>query len=60
MGICSAATRAGFDKLVHAIVGPERLGKLDIVVAGDDVSAKKPDPMIYNVASQKLGIPPTK
>ena len=58
MGICSAATRGGFDKLVNAIVGIERLSKLDIVVAGDDVSAKKPDPMIYNVASQRLGIPP--
>ena len=46
VGICSAATRAGFDKLVNSIVGVERLNKLDIVVAGDDVSAKKPDPMV--------------
>ena len=46
VGICSAATRAGFDKLVNSIVGVERLSKLDIVVAGDDVSAKKPDPMV--------------
>lgn len=36
----------------------DRLSKLDIVVAGDDVSAKKPDPMIYNLASQRLGVPP--
>lgn len=57
-GICSAATRGGFDKLVNAIVGTARLNKLDIIVAGDDVSKKKPDPMIYNVASQKLGIKP--
>ena len=50
MGICSAATKGGFDKLVNAIVGKERLSKLDVVKAGDDVSKKKPDPMIYNMA----------
>jgi HAD superfamily hydrolase (TIGR01509 family) len=26
------------------------------VIAGDDVSAKKPDPMIYNTARERLGI----
>ena len=50
MGICSAATKGGFDKLVNAIVGKDRLSKLDVVKAGDDVSKKKPDPMIYNMA----------
>lgn len=34
------------------------MSKLDIVIAGDDVSKKKPDPMIYNLASQKLGVKP--
>ena len=56
VGICSAATRAGFDKVVDAIVGPERLAKLDVVIAGDDVTAKKPDPMIYNLARERLGL----
>ena len=55
-GICSAATKAGFEKIVDAVVGPERLGKLDVVMAGDDVKAKKPDPMIYNLAREKLGL----
>ena len=58
VGICSAATKAGFEKLVNSVVGKERLRKLDCVIAGDDVSKKKPDPMIYNVAKDKLKVKP--
>lgn len=63
VGICSAATRAGFEKVVQSVVGEERLAKLDVIIAGDDVSKKKPDPEIYNTAvrlecSCKLAIPP--
>ena len=56
VGICSAATRGGFDRVVNSIVGKERLAKLDVVIAGDDVTAKKPDPMIYNLAAERLGL----
>ena len=35
VGICSAATKAGFEKLVNKIVGPERLAKLDVIIAGE-------------------------
>ena len=56
VGICSASTRGGFEKVVDAIVGQERLARLDVVIAGDDVSNKKPDPEIYNVAAQRLGM----
>ena len=45
----------GFEKVVDAVVGQERLAKLDVIIAGDDVSKKKPDPEIYNVAAQRLG-----
>jgi len=55
VGICSAATKEGFVKLVDAVVGQERLKKLDVVIAGDDVSEKKPHPMIYNTARERLG-----
>lgn len=58
VGICSAATKEGFVKLTNAIVGHDRLSKLDVVIAGDDVSEKKPSPMIYNEASRRIGIPP--
>merc|ERR1712054_70209 len=57
MAICSAATRAGFEKVVHQALGEERLNRFDEIIAGDDVSVKKPDPMIYNVARKRLGVP---
>jgi len=56
VGICSASTRGGFEKVVDAVVGQERLAKLDVIIAGDDVSKKKPDPEIYNVAASRLGL----
>lgn len=56
VGICSAATKAGFVKIVDAVVGQERLSKLDVVMAGDDVTEKKPHPMIYNTAKDRLGL----
>ena len=57
VGICSAATKAGFEKVVNSVVGKERLSKLDVIMAGDDVSKKKPDPLIYNLAREKIGVP---
>lgn len=56
VGICSASTRGGFEKVVDSVVGRERLAKLDVIIAGDDVNKKKPDPEIYNVAAQRLGL----
>jgi HAD superfamily hydrolase (TIGR01509 family) len=55
VGICSAATRAGFEKVVSSVVGMERLAAMDVVLAGDDVSEKKPHPMIYDAARSRLG-----
>lgn len=57
VGICSASTRGGFEKVVDAVVGKERLAALDVVIAGDDVERKKPDPEIYNTAAARLGLP---
>eukprot|EP00245_Coleochaete_scutata_P003717 TRINITY_DN1556_c1_g1_i1.p1 TRINITY_DN1556_c1_g1~~TRINITY_DN1556_c1_g1_i1.p1 ORF type:complete len:109 (+),score=11.06 TRINITY_DN1556_c1_g1_i1:46-327(+) len=34
------------------------MAALDCFMAGDDVDKKKPDPTIYRVASQRLGVPP--
>ena len=56
VGICSASTRGGFEKVVDSVVGKARLAKLDVIIAGDDVSRKKPDPEIYNVAAERLGL----
>jgi HAD superfamily hydrolase (TIGR01509 family) len=60
VGICSAATKEGFLKVVNSIVGPERLSRLDVIMAGDDVTRKKPDPLIYNLAREKVNLPSSK
>lgn len=57
MAICSAATKAGFEKVTNSVVTPERLAKFDVILAGDDVTLKKPDPLIYNLARERLGVP---
>jgi HAD superfamily hydrolase (TIGR01509 family) len=31
---------------------------LDVFMAGDDVEKKKPDPSIYRIAAQRLGVDP--
>ena len=56
VGVCSASTKEAALKTLQVTLGPERLQRLDVCILGDDVSAKKPDPMIYNVAREKLGI----
>lgn len=56
VGICSAATKEGFVPLVNNLLGKERLDKLDVLIVGDDVKKKKPDPMIYNTARERLGL----
>jgi HAD superfamily hydrolase (TIGR01509 family) len=58
VGICSASSREGFEKLVDSIVGKSRLSKMDVIIAGDDVSERKPSPMIYSIASQRIGVAP--
>ena len=60
VGICSAATKAGFEKVVNSVVGAERLSKMDVIMAGDDVTRKKPDPLIYNLARERVGLPASK
>ncbi len=42
---------------MNSIVKPERLARFDIILAGDDVTRKKPDPLIYNMTAARLGLP---
>ena len=56
VGVCSAATKEAAAKTLDITLGPERVTKLDVCILGDDVSAKKPDPMIYNTARERLGM----
>jgi HAD superfamily hydrolase (TIGR01509 family) len=56
VGVCSASTKAAVQKVLAVTLGDARLNKLDVCILGDDVSEKKPSPMIYNEARERIGI----
>jgi len=57
LGVCTTSN-AKFIDAVLDLLGPERKAKFEFVHAGDVVSKKKPDPEIYQLAEQSLGLPP--
>ena len=58
VGVCSASTKAAAQRTLSVTLGQERLDKLDVCILGDDVSEKKPSPMIYNEAAKRIGLTP--
>mmetsp|Transcript_13549 Transcript_13549/g.31828 ORF Transcript_13549/g.31828 Transcript_13549/m.31828 type:complete len:653 (-) Transcript_13549:154-2112(-) len=56
VGVCSASTKEAAQKVLECTLGPDRVGKLDVCILGDDVSEKKPSPLIYDTARSRLGI----
>lgn len=56
LAICSAANKEAVRVVLDRLVGPDRLAKFDLIIAGDMVSRKKPDPLIYNIAREKLQV----
>ncbi|KAJ8901920.1 hypothetical protein NDN08_004124 [Rhodosorus marinus] len=59
LAICSAATKSSVWYVLNNLVGEERLSNFDVILAGDDVPKKKPDPTIYNVASERMNVSPS-
>lgn len=55
VGVCSASTKAAAETTLSVTLGQERLKRLDVCILGDDVEEKKPHPMIYNTARERLG-----
>lgn len=58
VAVCSAATKSAVEFVLGSLLGQERFQGLDLFMAGDDVKEKKPDPTIYKVAAQRLGVDP--
>lgn len=58
VAVCSAATKSSVVYCLDSLLGPERFGALDLFMAGDDVPRKKPDPIIYQLAAERLGVDP--
>jgi HAD superfamily hydrolase (TIGR01509 family) len=56
LGVCTTSNPKFIDAVLD-LFGPERKAKFDFVHAGDCVSKKKPDPEIYELAKQSLGLP---
>ncbi|KAG2441743.1 hypothetical protein HXX76_003358 [Chlamydomonas incerta] len=59
LAVCSAATKSSVVFTLKNLLGEGRFQGLDCFLAGDDVPKKKPDPMIYKVAAERLGVHPS-
>jgi HAD superfamily hydrolase (TIGR01509 family) len=56
LGVCTTSAFESIDGVLN-LLGPELKAKFDFVHAGDVVKKKKPDPEIYELAKQSLGLP---
>ncbi|KAJ8430703.1 hypothetical protein Cgig2_000268 [Carnegiea gigantea] len=59
VAVCSTSNEKAVSAIVSYLLGPERAEKIQIF-AGDVVPRKKPDPAIYNLAAQTLGVDPAR
>ena len=56
LAVCSTSNERSVNLVVEKLLGPERKAKFSAILAGDVVSKKKPDPEIYQLAEQRLGV----
>jgi HAD superfamily hydrolase (TIGR01509 family) len=58
LAVCSTSEERAVNLVVERLLGPQRKAYFSAILAGDVVSKKKPDPEIYNLASQRLKLRP--
>jgi HAD superfamily hydrolase (TIGR01509 family) len=58
LAVCSTSNERSVNLVVEKMLGLDRKKHFKAILAGDVVSKKKPDPEIYNLAIQRLGIIP--
>ena len=58
LAIGSTSNERGVNLLAKKVLGDEAYGYFDVILAGDVVKRKKPDPEIYLLAAEKLGVKP--
>jgi HAD superfamily hydrolase (TIGR01509 family) len=58
LAVCSTSDERAVNLVVERLLGPQRKACFSAILAGDVVSKKKPDPEIYNLASQRLELRP--
>ncbi|MFN9212418.1 MAG: HAD-IA family hydrolase [Betaproteobacteria bacterium] len=58
LGIVTTTSRGNIEALLTGTLGAQSLDRFAVIVAGEDVARKKPDPEAYLLALQKLALPP--
>lgn len=58
LGVASTSAEAAVRAILEFAVGNERADRFDVFLAGDVVPRKKPDPAIYLLALEHLGVSP--
>lgn len=59
VGVCSTSNEKAVQKIVDVMLDPKVASQIR-VFAGDIVAHKKPDPAIYHLAAQELGVEPSR
>lgn len=58
LAVCSTSNERAVNLIVEKLLGEVRKAKFAGIFAGDMAKKKKPDPEIYNLAIEKLGLDP--
>ena len=58
LGVASTSAEPSVRAILEYAVGKERADRFDLVLAGDVVARKKPDPAIYLLALERLAVSP--
>lgn len=58
LAVCTTTSRANVDALIEATLRTMSPGPFELIVAGDEVPAKKPAPDAYLIALDGLGVSP--
>lgn len=58
LAVCSTSNERAVNLIVERLLGADRKAHFQAILAGDIVSKKKPDPEIYLLALEKLGLQP--
>jgi HAD superfamily hydrolase (TIGR01509 family) len=59
LAVCSTSNERSVNAVVERLLGPQRKARFDVILAGDIVSKKKPDPEIYNLVLDRLHLRPS-
>ena len=56
LAVCSTSNERAVGLIVQRLLEPARRARFDLILAGDVVPRKKPDPAIYDLARERLGL----